>query len=174
MELLNTMLHRRSVRQYTDEPVSKEQLDVIINAGVSGATGKGLKPVELLVVTNRDMLNKLSRSRAMGAAMLEGAGAAIIALGDEDITDTWIEDSSIAMTNMHLMADALGLGSCWIQGRMRMADENITTEDYIRELFIIPKNLRVEAILSIGNIDKHPEARTVEGLLKNKVHYETM
>ena len=46
--------------------------------------------------------------------MLEGAGACIIVLGDEDKTDVWVEDCSNVILTMHYMASSLGLGSCWI------------------------------------------------------------
>ena len=45
--------------------------------------------------------------------MLKEAACAIVVVGNEDASDVWIEDCSAVMSNMHLMAHALGLGSCW-------------------------------------------------------------
>lgn len=55
------------------------------------------------------------------AAMLRHAGAAIIVLVNTQKTDLWIEDGAISASYMHLAADALGIGSCWIQVRARDA-----------------------------------------------------
>ena len=48
--------------------------------------------------------------------MLAGADSAVVVIADPEKTDVWTEDCSIAMAYMHLAADSLGLGSCWIQG----------------------------------------------------------
>ena len=51
--------------------------------------------------------------------MLAGADLAVVVVGDEERSDTWTEDCSVVMENMHLMASVLGVGSCWIQIRLR-------------------------------------------------------
>ena len=84
--------------------------------------------------------------------MLAGAGAAVVVVADEERTDVWIEDCSIVMANMHLMADSLGVGSCWIQGRLREASDGRTTEEYLRQLLGIPENYRLEAMLSLSKV----------------------
>ena len=90
--------------------------------------------------------------------------------GDEDKTDVWIEDCSNVILTMHYMASSLGLGSCWIQGRNRVSSTEDSTEDYIRNIFHFPKNLRLEALLSIGHIDQTLPAKDVTEELLNKVH----
>ena len=79
--------------------------------------------------------------------MLKEAQCAIVVIGDETEQDVWIEDCSVAMANMHLMASSLGIGSCWVQGRLRNADEK-TTEEFVRERLGFPENYRLEAILT--------------------------
>ena len=172
MELLDIMKNRRSVRNYIGVPIEKEKLNRILQAGLLSASGKGLRPWEFIVVQDKETLDKLSECRVGSAKMLAGAGAAIVVIGDAEKTDTWIEDCSIAMANMHLMADSLGLGSCWIQGRMREASAERTTEEYVREILGFPGNYRLQAILSIGTIEKHPEGYSLDGLLTEKIHKE--
>lgn len=172
MDLLEVMRKRRSVRTYTGEPVSEEKLEKILMAGLLSASGRAIRPWEFIVVRDKETLKKLSAARAMGAKMLEDADCAIVVLGDEEKTDVWTEDCSIAMANMHLMADSLGVGSCWIQGRLREASDGRTTEAYVRELLDYPENYRLEAILSLGMPDKHPEARNLEELPMEKIHQE--
>ena len=104
--------------------------------------------------------------------MLAGADCAIVVLGDLEKSDTIIEDCSIVMANMHLMASSLELGSCWIQGRMRNAPDGGTTEAYVRELLAIPEQYQLEAILSLGVPAKPAQASDLESLPYEKVHYD--
>lgn len=172
MELLEIMKNRRSVRNYTGEPVTEEDLEKILGAGLLSASGRAIRPWEFIVVRNKATLKRMAGSRAMGAKMLENADCAVVVLGDEEKTDVWTEDCSIAMANMHLMADSLGVGSCWIQGRLREASDGRTTEAYLRELLGYPEHYRLEAMLSLGMPENHPEPHALEELLTEKVHWE--
>lgn len=172
MDLLQTMLNRRSVRQYTDEHISGETLEKILQAGLCAPTGRNKQDWEFIVVQTRATLDKMADCRDHGADMLKGADCAIVVVGDELEQDVWTEDCSIAMAYMHLMADSLGVGSCWIQGRLRTAKDGRTTEEYLRELLKIPKTMRLEAILSLGMPEKHPLKHHTDQLQMNKVHLE--
>lgn len=173
MEVLDVFLKRRSVRKYTGEAIAKEKIEKILYAGLSSASGRSRQPWELVVVEDKEMLQKLAESRVGAAQMLKNAGCAIVVFADPEKTDVWIEDCSIVMSNMHIMADALGLGSCWIQGRLRETESGITTEQYCRDLLGVPENYVLEAMLSIGKLaEEHPQARKIEDLAMEKVHWE--
>ncbi len=172
MNFLDILLKRRSVRKYTDEKITEEQLQMILNAGLLSPSGHNYKPWELIVVQDKDTLMKMSECRVGSAKMLTGAAAAIVVLGDEEKTDVWTEDCSIAMSNMHIMADSLGLGSCWIQGRNRDAEDGRTTEEYLRDILGFPENMRLEAILSIGHPVTQPNPHDLADIPKDKIHYE--
>lgn len=173
MELMNLLQHRRSVRSYTGEAVSDEALQQILQAGLISASSRSLCPWEFIVVRDKQTLEHLSRCRTAGAGMLAKADCAIVVVADEAKCDVWIEDCSIAMANMHLMADALGLGSCWVQGRLRQAPDGRDTEDYIRSLLHYPECCRLEAMLSLGVAASHPAPRALDSLDWSKVHKET-
>ncbi len=172
MDLLEIMKKRRSVRAYTGESVPEEKVTKILQAGLLSASSRGRRPWEFILVRKKDTLKKMSECRVMGSKMLASADCAIVVLGDGEKTDVWIEDCSIAMANMHLMADSLGVGSCWIQGRLRKAPGEKTTEEYLRELLAFPKQYRLEAILSLGIPEKHPEGYELDQLMMEKVHRE--
>lgn len=172
MELLEIMRNRRSVRTYTGESVPEETIEKILQAGLLSASGKAVRPWELIVVRDKKTLARMALSRAAGAKMLEGADCAIVVLGNEEMSDVWTEDCSIVMANMHLMADSLGVGSCWIQGRLREASDGRTTEEYLRELLKYPAPYRLEAMLSLGVPKEHPSPRALEELPAEKVHRE--
>lgn len=170
-DMLNVFLKRRSVRSYSGEPVPMEKLNQIIMAGLSSASGRAIRPWELIIVRDRQKLIDMSGCRLKGTSrMLAGADAAIIVVAREDLSDVWVEDSSIVMANMHLMASALGVGSCWIQGRGREALDGRTTEEFLRTLLRFPSEYRLEAILSLGMPDKEPAPTDPETLPFGKVH----
>lgn len=172
MDILEALQNRRSVRQYTDDPIAEEKLMAIVQAGLLSPSSRNLRPWELVVVRSPEMLARLSESRA-AAGMLKNAAAAIVVLGDAEKSDVWVEDCSIVMSNMHLMADSLGVGSCWIQGRLRNRTEGESTESFVRACLGVPENKKLEAILSLGSPKVHPPKTELEQLCMEKVHYET-
>lgn len=170
--MLDKLAKRRSIRTYTGEAVPENKLETILKAGLMSPTSKNLRPWRFLVVQDKDMLNKLSDARDGSADMLKNADAAIIVMADTEVNDVWIEDCSIAMSNMHITAADEGIGSCWIQIRNRTSREGfISSADYIRDLFGIDCKYAIEAILSLGIAAKErPPVKITEDLWE-KVYY---
>ena len=172
MEFLDMLKKRRSIRQYTEEKITEEQLQMVINAGLLSPSSRSIRPWELIVVQNKDTLQKMSECRVGSAKMLANASVAIVVIADAEKSDVWTEDCSIVMSNMHLMADSLGLGSCWIQGRLRMTPNDTTTEDYLRDLLGYPADYRLEATLSLGMPAEEKAQTELSALSVDKIHYE--
>ena len=178
MNFLDLLKHRRSIRQYKEEAVSKEALEAIVEAGLLSPSGRNIRPWELIVVQKKETLEKMSECRVGSAKMLAGASAAIVVIADPEKTDVWTEDCSIVMSNMHNMAHDLGLGSCWIQGRLRTATTadsgtaSVTTEDYVRECLDFPEGYKLEAILSLGMPAEEKTPAELSKLPFEKIHYE--
>lgn len=170
IDVLAAMRRRRSIRKYENAPIPSEAMERILESGLMSASGMGKRPWELFVVEDRSMLDKLAGCREHGSSMLEGASAAIVVVGNPELSDTWIEDCSIVMANMHLEASANAIGSCWIQGRGRNTADGRTTNEYVRELFGYADNLELEAILSLGIPAQDPEPRNIDESLFEKVH----
>ena len=173
MDMLSTMLHRRSVRQYTDAAIPQEKLDAILYAGLAAASSKNRRPWEFILVENCNTLAQLCDCRPGAANLLGKCKAAIVVAADSDMVDVWVEDCASAITQMHLMADALGYGCCWVQCRLREAIDGRSTEEYVRDILHFPESHHLEAILALGVIDTHPAPRTLDKLRMDKVHYET-
>lgn len=149
MNLLSIFQQRHNIRKYTGAPIDDAALTQIIQAGLLSASSRSIRPWEFIVV-----------------------------IANAEVSDVWIEDSSIAMANMHLMADSLGIGSCWIQGRLRTATStdsgtaSITTEDYVRECLHFPEGYKLEAILSLGMPAEEKTPAELSKLPFEKIHYE--
>ena len=173
MDILSTIFHRRSVRQYTDDRIPEDKLNAILYAGLAAASSKNRRPWEFIVVRNKAMLEKLSNCRPGAGNLLGGCDAAIVVAADSDLVDVWVEDCASAITQMHLSADALGVGSCWLQVRLRKTpDGSRDTQDFVKELLGIPDKYSVMAILTLGMPASHPGARTTDDLLLDKIHFE--
>ena len=173
MDMFDMIMHRRSVRQYTDERIAEDTLNKILYAGLAAASSKNRRPWEFVVVRDKDMLNRLGECRPSAGNLLGKCDTAIVVAADSELVDVWVEDCASAMTQMHLMADALGVGSCWLQVRLRTApDGNRETQAVIRDLLGIPEKYSVMAILTLGMPASHPGARKVDDLLLDKIHRE--
>lgn len=172
MSLLEILEHRRSIRKYTGERIPEETLEMIVKAGLLAPSGRNLQPWELIVVRDKETLEKLSKCRPSGPQMIAQADAAIVVAANTDLTDVWTEDCSNCMAYMHLMADALGVGSVWVQGRLRPSPAGGKAEDVVREVLGLPENYALEAMLSLGMPAEHPAPKTADALTMDKVHYE--
>lgn len=150
MALLDTILKRRSVREYSEEEIPDETVEKIVQAGLLAPTSRNRKPCELIVVRDKSILKQLSESKNAGSAMLEKSNVAIVVFADSQKADTWIEDSSICLAYMDLMANELGLGSCWCQSHLRYTASEESSEDFIRNLFDKQEKYRVVGVLSLG------------------------
>ena len=171
MDLLELLLKRRSIRKYTEEKISEDKLEKILQAGLLAFSGRNLKPWEFVVVREKETIQKMAQARKAGAGMLTGADCAIVVFGNPQTSDTWVEDCSIAMTSMHFMATELGVGSCWIQGRMREAADGRSTEEFVKELLQVPEHYKLEAILSLGMPEKEEKPHNLEELVWEKVQF---
>lgn len=173
VDVLDAMARRRSLRRYSGEPIPQALLDRILEAGLRSASGRSRRPWELIVVHDRAMLDDLAECREQGAAMLAGADAAIVVVADPTLADTWVEDCSIVMANMQLEAAASGVGSCWIQGRLRQAADGRSTHEFVANLLKVPAPYQLEAILSLGMPEAEAPRRPFDEALLEKVHKET-
>lgn len=172
VDVLDAMARRRSLRRYSGEPIPQALLDRILEAGLRSASGRSRRPWELIVVHDRAMLDDLAECREQGAAMLAGADAAIVVVADPTLADTWVEDCSIVMANMQLEAAASGVGSCWIQGRLRQAADGRSTHEFVANLLKVPAPYQLEAILSLGMPEAEAPRRPFDEALLGKVHEE--
>ena len=172
--MLDLLLHRRSIRKFTSEPIAEADLQKILQAGLLSPSGRNKTPWEFVVVQDKASLQALGKCRHPEQPFLPDTPLAIVVLGDTSATDVWIEDCSIAMTIMQLEAEILGLGSCWVQVRNRMAQgENQTADAYIKTLLSVPDYYEVLAVLAIGHPNEEKAPHTLEQLQCDKIHRET-
>lgn len=148
--MLEILRRRRSTRHYTPRAIEPEVLELLREAVLRAPSSRGLDPWEFIFVTDKPLLQALSTAKPHGAHFLREAALGVVVLGNEEKADTWIEDCSIASIILQLACESLGLGSCWVQIRLRPHDQEKSAEERVRESLGIPPHLRVESIISIG------------------------
>ena len=117
MSSLGFLFQRRSIRRFTQEPVSRTEIDALLHGAMAAPSASNRRPWEFVVATEPDILDRLRRVLILGRHV---APAAIIVCGNMRRTyppparDFWVEDCSAAMQNILLGAQALGLGGVWI------------------------------------------------------------
>ncbi len=115
---IKNIMTRTSVREYTNEAVSKADIETILRAGMAAPTAVNKQPWHFVVVTDREQLNALAAANR-GTGMAAKAPLAIVVCGDMQKTLSgigqgfWVQDCSAATENILLAANALGLGGVW-------------------------------------------------------------
>jgi nitroreductase len=116
-ELNDIIRNRRSVRRYTEEKVSQEKIDEIIEAGLWAASGMGKQAPVILQIDDRETRDQIAKLNAAVMGMdtdpFYGAPQVLIVLADRNVR-TYLYDGSLTMGNMMLKAYELGVSSCWI------------------------------------------------------------
>jgi nitroreductase len=159
MDALEAIRKRRSVRQYTGDPIPREDLEKIVDAGRLAATGSNRQPWDFIVVTDREMIHRLK----VASQWMEKAGA-IIAVVLDPSSRWWLEDGSAAVENMLIASTALGYGSCWLEGY------TLPREEEFKELLGIPEGKRLLTLVPIGVPTEWPTCK--KRTLKEVIHWE--
>ena len=162
---IDIILSRRSIRRYTDEPVSDADMTMLLEAGMAAPSSRNLRPWHFVTITSRESLDRLAEAHPHGKMLFE-ATAAIAVCGQIDISpDYWIQDCSAATENILVAAAALGLGSCWLGCHPR--EERI---EAIGAVLGIPGDIGILSLISLGHPAEDKEARTQYD--KSRVHRE--
>ncbi len=161
---------RRSTRKFTEEPLTPEQVESILKAGLMAPSSKRSNPWQFIVVEDKEMLQKLAHCKNGGSAFLEGCSLAVVVCADVMASDVWVEDASVASIYMQLQAEDLGLGSCWCQIRNRVTEDERDSNDYVRFLLQIPYQLDVLSIIGFGHKDQVRKPFDESHLQWEKIH----
>ena len=115
---INNIMTRTSIRQYTDEPVSKADIETMLRAGMAAPTAVNRQPWHFVVINSKKKLAELAGDNPRGG-MLKKAPLAIVVCGNMDKAlpgqgrGFWVQDCSAATENILLAANAIGLGAVW-------------------------------------------------------------
>ena len=155
---IENIMTRTSIRQYKDQPVKQEKIDIMLKAAMAAPTAMNMQPWHFIVITDKAVMDQLAGPRPTNAPLM------IALCGDTDKTsmpdgkgkmpDFWVEDVSAATENLLLAAHALGLGAVWTGAYPAMERASD-----IANVLNCPQNIVPLAVVRIGYPDESPEPK---------------
>lgn len=168
--MTNMIFKRASVRKYTEQPVTKEQIEMLMKAAMAAPSTKNVQPWDFIIIQERETLLKINEVHSY-SSMLKEAPLAIVVCGNkakiniEGIEEFWSQDCAAATENILLEATELGLGSVWLGAYPK--NEIMSA---LSELLILPDYIVPFSIIAIG----HPreEVKPKDKFNPQRIHYE--
>lgn len=162
---------RRSIRKFKQKNIEQRKVDKLIETALRAPSSRGFNPWRFIIIDNKDILCKLSKSKPHGSSFLKDAALGIVVCGDIEKSDVWVEDTSIAAIFIQLAAESLELASCWVQIRKREHNKTLSANKYVKELLSIPDNMNVASIIAIGYPDEDKQGHSKKFLQTEKIFY---
>ena len=161
MDVLEAIETRRSVRRFKPEPIPKDVLSRIVNAGRLAPTARNVQLWEFVVVTDAAKRQQIADIAEYGKFIAE-APACIVVLSQP--AKYYLEDGSAATTNMLLAAHGLGLGACWVAGDKKPYAAQIVS------VCEAPPEFKLVAMIALGHPAKIPAPK--KRSLQDVLHWE--
>jgi nitroreductase len=154
VETLQAIMTRRSVRSFTDEPVTEEQLQTLLRAAMAAPSAGNEQPWRIVATRDRETLARWANATPFSRPL---AGAAVgLAVCGETVavkhSGFWVDDCSAATQNILLAAHAIGLGAVWIG----VAPSKLMIAN-VRRILKPPRSVTPFALIAIGHPAKQPE-----------------
>lgn len=151
MEIFDALFGRRSIRKFTSQPITEEEIQRMLSAAMAAPSAGNAQPWRFVVVTERALLDTLHTVNPY-AAMAKQAPLAIVVCADvnaEKYKNYWVQDCSAAMQNLLLAVHAMGLGAVWTG--VHPVQERVTG---FSTMFALPENIVPLGIAIIGHPDQ--------------------
>lgn len=150
LDNLDVIFTRESVRDFSDKQISKEEIDVIIRAAMSGPTCVNSRDYAFIVVDQKEILTDIYNLLGPQSKSLLCASHAIVILRDisrsfKSAPEYNIIDTSIAAQNIMLAANALNIGSVML-GVWPQEDRVEKIDKY----FNLPESVSTTSVIALG------------------------
>ena len=164
MEAIENIRMRRSIRQFSDKPILKKDLELLVDAGRLAPTARGVQPWEFMVVTHKSFLRKIAELSENGRFIAEAAACIAVFCSD---TKYYLEDGCAATENILLAATARHIGSCWVAGDKKPYCGQINS------LLGAPTSYKLVSLIALGYSVSSQELKIAEKRsLKEVLHWE--
>ncbi|MGB9787596.1 MAG: nitroreductase family protein [Dictyoglomus turgidum] len=160
-ETIKTIKSRVSVRKFLEKEVPKEILEDLIDCGRLAPSGYNRQPWIFLVVTDKELKNRIAEITPWGRFLKE-AGAGILIFCEKD-AETALEDACAAGENIIIAAQSYGLGTCWINSYKKAYSEDV------KRLVKCPNNMELMVMLAVGypaEIPQRPPKKSLSEVLR--------
>jgi len=147
MDTIEALLTRRSIRKFTNKPVTDDQLQTILKAAMYAPSAGNQQPWEFLVITDRAMLNRIPDAHPYAKMALTAQIAILVCANASRFSKEpmWSQDCSAATQNILLAAHAQGLGAVWC-GVYPRAERMVGLSDLLK----LPDNIIPFSLVPIG------------------------
>ncbi len=160
-DVFEVIRKRRSVRNFQDKEIPMEKILKVLDAARWAPSAKNSQPWDFIVVRDPEKKRKLAEMAPFGK-FIERAPVLIVVVTDPKKSPTHIIDGACAVENMFLAAQALGLGTCWV---------DIFDQRRAKELLSIPEHKYILTVVPLGYPAGEP-ARSTRKPLEECVHLE--
>jgi nitroreductase len=168
-DMLDLIRKRRTIRQFTDEEVTEEQVETLLEMAMCAPSRLNCQPWHFVVIRDKELQKRISDLLRVHP-YLETAPVVIAVCGSPEVSPTWILDVSAATENMLLAATAMGLGAAWV-GAPDTVMWDLCEEALCDELGI-PRNVRIPALVAVGHpAQELPPHGKHDRFDRTKVHY---
>lgn len=170
MSTVETILNRRSIRKYTDQKISEEDIKTILSCAMSGPSAVNARDWSFIVVDDKEALAKWAQASGRAGKIMENSAMSILICADGERSfsrapEYWIINGSIAGQNMILAAAELGIGSVWL-GVWPQQDK----VDLQKAYFNLPENIIPHSIISFGYPDEDKTGIPHKDYEEDRVH----
>ncbi len=154
-EVIKAILNRRTIRKFRQQPVPREKVEAILEAGRWAPSFSNAQPWKFIVVQEEETKKRLSEEAGRSVyykGIVEAPVTVVICADPEEDSQHWMEAGWLAHQSMALAAHSLGLGCSWI------LIANTKSEGPVKKLLKIPKRLRVSSLMPVGFPDETPKS----------------
>ena len=170
-KLFELVAKRRSVRRYSDEYISDEVINEIMKVALTAPCSFGHRPVEFVVVRDKDTIKEIAACKSLGGSQIIGADVVVVVMVKLDRGEFWIEDGAIASSYILLAAEQYDIGACWVHIRNRKGRRKSSDEE-IRELLNVPNGYAVLNLVALGGKGETKAAYQEGDFDFQKIHFD--
>ena len=170
-KLFDLAAKRRSIRRYTEEHISDEVINEIMKVALTAPCSFGHRPVEFVVVRDKDAIRELAACKSLGGSQILGADAVVVVMVNLERGEFWIEDGAIASGYILLAAEQYDVGACWVHIRNRTVKRKSSDEE-VRELLNVPDGYAVLNLIALGGKGESKKGYTESDFDFSQIHSE--
>jgi nitroreductase len=170
-QVLDTIRKRRTIRHYTEQDVSDEQVDTLLEVAMSAPNRLNRQPWHFIVIRDRKLQKKLADFLGLHP-YLETAPVVIAVGARPELSPTWQMDVSAAIENLLIAATAMSLGTAWVGEPDSMLWTMV--EEMLHEALHVPPELglRIPALITVGHPAQERSPHSAHDRFdQTKVHY---
>lgn len=164
---MDTILKRRSVRQFLDKKVEEEKIERLLRAAMQAPSATNQQPWEFIVVDDKNLIDKLAQFSPYSKLLL-GAPLAIVCLEKQGVRAQELAPQDLGACTENLMLQAVdeGLGTVWMG-----VGKNNPREEFIKDMFNLPETVRPFNVIAVGYPSEENANKFVDRFDESRIYY---